>query len=82
MSDAKQIDHPELGDKVKDRITGFEGVVDSTHQYLSGLKQCGVLPLQLKNGIPQRIQFIESPQLEVIQAGFVDATKLQHIPPE
>ena len=39
----------ELGEKVKDCVTGFKGVVIARAQYITGCNQYGVAPKAVKN---------------------------------
>ncbi len=44
----------ELGVKVKDTITGFEGTVTARCQYMNGCVQYEITPTTLKEGVPQK----------------------------
>ncbi len=62
-----------LGDEVKDKVTGFRGIVTSMTLFLNGCTRCGVQPVMGKDGkIPDGVAFDE-PQLEIIKAGKVEA---------
>lgn len=52
-----------LGDKVKDSITGFEGVVVARIEYLNGCIQFEVLPAGLKDGQPLKAHWIDEQRL-------------------
>lgn len=39
-----------LGDRVKDKITGFTGIVTATHQFLTGCDRCTVQPEKMVEG--------------------------------
>jgi heat shock protein HspQ len=57
----------ELGDVLRDKITGFEGVVVARTQWLSN---CNVYSLQsqvLHEGKPQDRQAFDEPQLELVK---------------
>jgi len=56
-----------LGDKVKDVIAGFEGVVVSYTKYLHNSDTVGVRSQELKDGMPQDLVWFDTPQCEVIQ---------------
>ena len=56
-----------LGDKVKDKITGFTGIVVAVTKWLNGCNTIGVQIIKLKDGLPQEKQFIDENQLEVIR---------------
>jgi len=57
---------PELGDRVRDPITGFTGIVVVTANFLNGCVRCGVAPETLKDGLPQREEHFDQAQLEVV----------------
>jgi hypothetical protein len=68
-------DLAELGDRVKDPITGFTGIVTVTAQFLHGCTRCGVLSETLKDGLPQLEQHFDQAQLTVVDKGiFTPAT--------
>ena len=65
---------PELGDRVRDPITGFTGIVVVTAYFLNGCARCGVQPETLKDGLPQHEQHFDQSQLVVVdKAVFVPA---------
>lgn len=58
-----------LGKKVKDKITGFEGIATSKHIYLTGCNQFGVQPqVDEKGKVPDKGYFDEG-RLEVTGEG-------------
>ena len=57
-----------LGDKVRCKIDGFEGVVTSVVSYLSGCVQCGVRPEVDKDGKRVDVSYIDIEELEAIKA--------------
>lgn len=60
-----------LGDEVKDKVTGFKGVVTAIYIYLNGCRRINVQPPIDKDGKhPDCVNFDE-PQLEVLEAGKV-----------
>lgn len=56
-----------LGDRVRDAITGFEGVVTLRSQWLNNCNTYGVQPTALKDGSPQERQPFDEPQLELVE---------------
>ena len=56
-----------LGDKVKDDITGFEGIVTRRTQWLNNCNTYGVQPTQLKDGTPQSPESFDEPQLKIVE---------------
>ncbi len=62
-----------LGDKVKDKITGFTGVVSGISTWLNGCVRMGVQGTALKNGLPTVIEWIDEAQLKLVKAGVIRA---------
>jgi len=62
------MDEIELGDKVRCKVTGFEGIATSRIEFLNGCVQYGVAP-KIKEGenkMPEEVG-IDSQSLEVIE---------------
>jgi len=55
-----------LGDKVKDTVSGFEGVAVSRHIYLHGCERISVQPPVDKKGACPEAQTFDEPQLKVL----------------
>jgi hypothetical protein len=55
-----------LGDKVKDIVTGFKGVVVSAHNYLNGCTRLTVQPKLGKDGKMPDTETFDAPQLKII----------------
>ena len=53
-----------LGQKVRDRVTGFSGVVMGRTEYLYGCVSCGILSEQLKDGKPMEWSWIDEQRLD------------------
>ena len=49
----------ELGETLKDKITGFEGVVMGRSQYFTDCNHYGLLSRTLKDGIPTDYQWFD-----------------------
>jgi hypothetical protein len=56
----------DVGDKVKDTITGFSGIVVYRTQWLNNCNTYGVAPQELKDGIPVKNQHFDEPQLLMV----------------
>ena len=56
----------ELGMKVRDTITKFEGTAVSKHEYLYGCVRIGVQSDKMKDGKPVEAQCFDEPQLEIL----------------
>jgi hypothetical protein len=57
-----------LGDKVKDTVTGFEGIVTCKTTWLNGCTRVGIQSDVLQDGKPIEVQWIDEPQLRVIES--------------
>ena len=55
-----------LGDVVKDTITGFTGVVVCRSKWLYGCERLTLQPMTLKDGTPIDRQTFDEPQLELV----------------
>ncbi len=55
-----------LGSTVKDRITGFKGVVTGYVTYISGCNQCLVAPPVQKDGKISESHWLDEQRLEVV----------------
>lgn len=53
----------ELGEKAKDKLTEFEGIVTARCEFLNGCIQYELQPTKLKDGIPQVGIWIDEVQL-------------------
>jgi len=62
-----------LGDKVRDPLSGFEGVAISSHNYLHGCTRINVQPVVDKDGKLPDTQTFDEPQLEVVTPEVVKA---------
>lgn len=60
-----------IGDRVKDKVTGFEGIVVAETNWLNGCTRCGVQSLTLKDGIPIDLVWFDRPQLELMTSRVV-----------
>lgn len=56
----------ELGDKVKDKITGFTGIVIGITIWQNGCRTVGIKTLKLKEGKPQDPYWIDENQLSIV----------------
>lgn len=54
-----------LGDKVKDKISGFEGIVMGIHHWRDGTVDVNIYPEGLQNGEPIKPQVVEMAQVEI-----------------
>jgi len=61
----------ELGDKVKDKITGLDGIVTGITCWLNGCVRATVQPRLLHEGKPLEAQWFDVEQLEIMSKGEV-----------
>jgi len=54
-----------LGNKVKDNITGFSGVVVARAEYLNGCISIQVQSAKLKDGVPIEAEWFDEQRLEI-----------------
>lgn len=66
MSDQTRI---ELGDKVRDRMTGFEGIVIARTEWLYNCTRITVQPTALKDATVAEAHTFDEPQVELVQRG-------------
>lgn len=66
----------ELGDKVKDRITGFCGVVTGRTTYISGCDQILVSPPVKDDGSYVDGHWIDYDRLQVVNVGHVPVSSV------
>jgi hypothetical protein len=61
----------QLGDRVRDRISGFEGIVVGISEWLYGCRRPVVQPTTLTDGKPTDSQSFDEPQLELIEKAVI-----------
>ena len=57
-----------LGDSVKDEVSGFKGIVVAKHEYLQGCTRISVQPPVKKDGSMVEAQTFDEPQLQIIKS--------------
>lgn len=55
----------ELGARVKDQITGFEGVITDRSEHLTGVNTYGVNPQVIQHGKPVAVTWFDEGRLQV-----------------
>ena len=58
--------NPQLGNRVRDRITGVEGIVIADCQWIYGCRRLTIQPQALKDGHPVNSITFDADQLEVL----------------
>jgi hypothetical protein len=61
----------ELGDRVKEKITGFIGIVTGISHWLTGCSTCGVQSKGTNDGKPISPQWFDIGRLEVIDKNVI-----------
>lgn len=56
-----------LGDKLRDKITGFEGIAVGRHQWINNCNTYSIKPQMLKDGAPQDSHSFDEPQLDLVE---------------
>jgi len=56
-----------LGSKVRDSLTGFEGIATARHEYLYGCIRITVTPQELKDGKPVEESWFDEQRLELVK---------------
>lgn len=56
----------DLGETVRDKVSGFEGIVVTRGDHVSGCDSYGVQTKTLKDGAPQDLKWFDEPRLEAI----------------
>jgi hypothetical protein len=59
-----------LGDKVKDKVSGFEGIAVARHSYLNGCDRISIQPVIKEDGTLPEDETFDEPQLEVIEVEY------------
>lgn len=60
-----------LGDEVRDVVTGFRGIATGRSVFLHGCSRIAVQPKVVKDGKMPEAAWFDEPQLEVVKAGRV-----------
>ena len=57
----------EMGDKVREKITGYTGLITGQHRWITGCDQFTISPEGLdKNGVPIQSHVIDEGRLEIV----------------
>lgn len=57
----------DLGSKVRDKITRFEGIIIGRTEWISGCARYGVKSQKLKDGLPQEDQWFDENMMELVE---------------
>ena len=69
-----------VGQKVRDTITGLEGIVVARSEYLHGCVRVAIQAQEVKDGKPVDPYWVDEPQVEVIKAKSVNSKTKAHGP--
>lgn len=61
----------ELGNKVKDRVSGFTGIMVGRTSYLQGCDRCAVQPPVNKDGTLPEMKHFDEPDLVFVDGGVI-----------
>jgi hypothetical protein len=61
----------ELGDKVRDIASGFQGIAVAEHMYINGCRRISIQPKVDKDGKMVEAYSFDEPQLEILEKGAV-----------
>ncbi len=64
----------ELGDRVKDIISGAQGIVYGISDWLFGCRRIIVAPEAIKDGKPAETIYLDEPQLQILEKHVIGAT--------
>lgn len=62
----------ELGDRVRDVVSGFIGIVVGKSQWINGCSTSGVKSEELKDGLPTEIQWFDDPQIKIEEKNVIE----------
>ena len=71
---------PKLGDRVRDRVTGFEGVITVASKHLFGCTQFAVKSPEVKDGKPIDAQWFDEGGLEIVEVDAIVPSPREPIP--
>ena len=57
----------ELGDLVRDKITGFTGIAIGRSIWLYGCERIGIEPTVLRDGMPMEVVFFDEQRVETVE---------------
>jgi hypothetical protein len=75
------MDRIELGDRVKDKISGLKGIAVAITQWLYGCRRVTIQPEELKDGKPVDNFTADEPQLDVVKKGVLGLNVMAKVSP-
>lgn len=67
-----------IGDRVRNRVTGFEGVVTGRTEYITGCARLIVQPQGMKDGKSYDSEYVDEPMADLLQAGALSPVPTQN----
>ncbi len=61
----------QIGDRVRDRITSFEGIVIGKSHWLTGCDTVGIRPEELHDGKPIEVQYFDVTRVKILNEGAI-----------
>jgi hypothetical protein len=68
-----------LGDRVKDYVSGMVGVITSRGEHLFGCNRYWVEPQELKDGKPVEGKWFDEESIELVEAGVIKRTEYARV---
>lgn len=62
------LDQLNFGDRVRDRLSGFTGIVTGKHTFISGCAKVTIAPDELRDGKMQESQWVDVQFVEIVKA--------------
>lgn len=70
----------DFGDKLRCKITGFEGIVICMTKWQTGCVRYGLKSPQLKDGKPMDVEFFDEPEVELAEPAVIEPPAPSKIP--
>lgn len=61
-----------LGDRVKDQISGLTGIVTGISQFLFGCRRLSIQPERVIDAKPAETFWVDEPQVRIVKRGVID----------
>lgn len=72
-------DDPKLGDLVRDRVSGMDGIVTGIAHYLFTNPSVMVVPQVSNDGVPAAGTWLDMPRVEVVRRGAIMELRARRI---
>lgn len=66
-----------LGERAKDKITGFEGVITVRCEFLTGCNRYCIQPTELKDGKPVESIYFDEAQITIVDGSVITPESVQ-----